>query len=491
MFGRPFYHTNQVLTQSLLEGEQAHRLLRRLRHMYGMHGVASRIGLTLHMEDASTVTIDPGVAIDDEGRELHLPRKIEEKLPPHQAGATYTVLLLQEAASDAAQVALVPDAKSQGGAKSPADPFATSPTEPTGGQRDDTARVSLGRLRAEVEGRWQIQMKDPADASRLRGQSIRAPHGNAMLSFGAEEDDDIPPFQFQTDAGPAALSMDLEGRVFAQAGMLHESGGEPFCIDRLTLEEDECDKDADNGGFWFLGTGPGGADGPKALSFRSPDDGGAPACNLVIGKRAEGGTFQPLLRISKESGITVEGDLIVSGKIGYETPAPHPDDPKLVADLMKAWREGGESVRSRAVGGINAELSGFSEAIGTGQLSGWLTIRNNSAERIDDIAVLLTVYTAETVRQQWLPIESAKGAKFSLNPGKEKHQAVLLTNMASHSSKSPSIQLAVKVIGKGPRGVPVSYTDVAAVGISTTVREKTASAEESTAARATIPEDRK
>lgn len=75
------YVTGQLLTASDLKAEQEYFLARLRRHNRQLHGWGVVRGLTVRTASSSEIIIEPGIAIDCAGNDIHVCTRLRYKIP--------------------------------------------------------------------------------------------------------------------------------------------------------------------------------------------------------------------------------------------------------------------------------------------------------------------------------------------------------------------------------------------------------------------------
>ncbi|TCV86448.1 hypothetical protein [Sulfurirhabdus autotrophica] len=80
-FERVNYFQGQLLTVSDLKAEQEYLLAKHRRHNRYLHGWGVASGLKVTIANTSEVVVEPGVAIDCAGNEIHVCTQVQLKVP--------------------------------------------------------------------------------------------------------------------------------------------------------------------------------------------------------------------------------------------------------------------------------------------------------------------------------------------------------------------------------------------------------------------------
>lgn len=110
------YFEGQLLSVADLKAEQEYFLERQRRHNRYLHGWGVRSGLKVALASPTEIIVEPGVAIDCAGNEIHVPAPVRLAIPTDRDG-TFVRLRYQE-------IETAPVAQ-------PCDAASTTPTEPT------------------------------------------------------------------------------------------------------------------------------------------------------------------------------------------------------------------------------------------------------------------------------------------------------------------------------------------------------------------------
>jgi hypothetical protein len=94
-FERVNYFEGQLLSASDFQAEQEYFLARLRRHNRYLHGVGVVCGLKVSTASSSEIIVQPGVAIDCYGNEIHVPTPTRVSIP-HLPGEQFVVLKYSE-----------------------------------------------------------------------------------------------------------------------------------------------------------------------------------------------------------------------------------------------------------------------------------------------------------------------------------------------------------------------------------------------------------
>lgn len=95
------YFTHQFLREQDFEAEQAYHIAMRRLHNRAVHGWGIVEGLAVHKKNEKEITIDPGVAIDGQGREIVLTNQVTRDLSSFERNShTYITISYDETLDD-------------------------------------------------------------------------------------------------------------------------------------------------------------------------------------------------------------------------------------------------------------------------------------------------------------------------------------------------------------------------------------------------------
>ena len=361
------FRERQPLTAADLDAEQAHRLALRRRHNAGQHGWGIVSGLGLRW-DARGLIVDPGMALDGFGRELVLPQPVLVDFPALNAiGPDVSIWLLygREAAGrdrwrEVCRLRLVsgslpePPAFDPGQAP-PDDPETEWPVPlglVTAPQGFGTGRVYAGLVGEEVRdpaGRVRLAFSRVEGRERL-AVGIRGDGEETVERLAVERLPEPPPVRARPGecpppvSGPPAPAWKATVRAHARVeGVLLQppSDGGPRGVQFGTPIPEP--KTATPWRIYRAAKDPQGAH-PEELRFEIGDPGekGDPTTHRFV---------LPCLSATADRTVTVQGRLIVTGKLVRAPIAPDPDDPRVATAVADAWLKGIEAAVGLAGGG--------------------------------------------------------------------------------------------------------------------------------------------
>src|ERR1700751_3885034 len=95
------YFTHQFLREQDFEAEQNYHIAMRRLHNRAVHGWGIVEGLAVHKKNEKEVTIDPGIAIDGQGREIVLTNHVSRDLSSFERNShTYVTISYDETLDD-------------------------------------------------------------------------------------------------------------------------------------------------------------------------------------------------------------------------------------------------------------------------------------------------------------------------------------------------------------------------------------------------------
>lgn len=365
------FRERQPLTAADLNAEQAHRLALRRRHNAGQHGWGIVAGLALRW-DGLDLIVDPGMALDGFGRELVLPRPVLiGRNALQEVGPDLTAWLLygREAAGrdrwrEVCRLRLVagslPEPPAFDPSQAPPDDPAVEWPVPLG-LVTTGPELGAGRVYATLVGE---EVRDPAGRvcmafSRVEGRerlavSLRGAGEETVERFAVERLPEPPPVRPRPGecpprlSGPPAPAWRATVRARARVGgalLEVPADGRPQGLRFGTAIP--APKAATPWRIYRAAADPEGAH-PEELRFEIGDPGekGDPTAHRFV---------LPCLSATADRTVTVQGTLIVTGKLVRAPIAPDPDDPRFATAVADAWLKGIEAAVGLAGGGGGGE----------------------------------------------------------------------------------------------------------------------------------------